>query len=112
MQDKFFNLFNSDNATLITHCPVCSLRYDPLEAKILDETEHAHLVYVKCRSCESAVLALIMSNNMGVSSIGLITDLSSDDVMKFKDSDIINANDVIEVHQFLSKQKVLIDHLD
>ena len=112
MQDKFFNLFNSDNATLITHCPVCSLRYDPLDAKILDESENAHLIYVKCRNCKSAVLAVIMSNPMGVSSIGLITDLSSDDVLKFRDGRAINADDVLEAHQFLSKQKVLIDHFD
>lgn len=111
MEDKFFNLFN-DGTTLITHCPICSVRYDPLEAKILDEDGPSHLVYIKCRNCASAVLAVIVTNNMGVSSIGLITDLSSDDVVKFREKEAINPDDVIEAHEFFNKEKVLIDHFD
>lgn len=110
MGEKLFNLFN-DNPTLITHCPVCNLRYDPIEARILEEGDNAHLVFIKCRDCASAVLAVIVSNNMGISSIGLITDLSAEDVIRFKQRGKISVDDVIEVHQFLSKDKVVIDHL-
>ena len=109
MEDKFFNLFN-DSTTLITHCPICNLRFDPLEAKILDESDNSHLVFIKCQSCQSAILAIIVSNNMGVSSIGLVTDLSSDDILKFKEQEAVSCDDVIEAHQFFSKEKVLIDH--
>lgn len=111
MGDNFFNLFN-DNTTLITHCPVCSLRYDPLEAKILDEGDNSHLVYIKCRSCKSAILAVIMANNLGISSVGLITDLTGDDVLKFRETVAVHCDDVIEVHQFLNKEKVIVDYLD
>ena len=111
MKDKFFNLFN-DNTTLITHCPVCSLKYDPLEAKILNEGDNAHLVYIKCDSCQSAILAVIMANNMGLSSVGLITDLTGDDVVKFKNASAISYDDVIDAHQFLNKQKAVIEYLD
>lgn len=111
MGEKLFNLFN-DNPTLITHCPVCSQRYDPLEARILEEGENAHLVYISCRDCKSSILAVIVANNMGISSLGLITDLSSDNVMDFKSSKSISVDDVIEVHQLLSKEKVSIDQLN
>lgn len=111
MEDKFFNLFN-DSTTLITHCPICNLRFDPLEAKILDENDSSHLVYIKCQSCKSAILAIIVSSNMGVSSIGLVTDLSSDDVLRFKEQAAISSDDVIEAHQFFNKEKVLIDHFE
>ena len=108
--EKIFNLFN-DNPTLITHCPVCNVRYDPLEARVLEEGESAHLVYIKCRQCQSAILALIVANSLGISSMGLITDLNGDDVLKFKGAKPVNCDDVIEVHQFLNKEKVLIDYL-
>ena len=111
MEDKFFNLFN-DNTTLITHCPVCSLRYEPLEAKILDEGSNAHLVYIKCQNCHSSILAVIMASNFGLSSVGLITDLSGDDVLKFRDVEAISYDDVIEVHQFLNQEKVIVEYLD
>lgn len=111
MGEKIFNLFN-DNPTLITHCPVCNVRYDPLEARVLEERENAHLVYIKCRQCQSAILALIMANSLGISSMGLITDLNSDDILKFKAAKPVSCDDVIEVHQFLNKEKVLIDYFD
>ena len=111
MGDRLFNLFN-DNPTLITHCPVCNFRYDPLEARVLEEGDSAHLVYIRCRDCKSSILAVIVSSNMGISSIGLITDLNADDVMDFRTAKLISADDVIEVHQFLSKEKVLIDDFD
>ena len=111
MGEKLFNLFN-DNPTLITHCPICNLRYDPLEARVLEEGENAHLVYIKCRHCQSAILALIVASSLGISSIGLITDLSGDDILKFKTAKSISCDDVIEAHQFLTKEKVLIDYFD
>lgn len=111
MPEKLFNLF-SDNPTLITNCPVCNVRFDPLEARVIKERENAHLVYIKCRHCSSAILAVIVANSSGISSVGLITDLSSDDVLKFESVPAINCDDVIEVHQFLNQERVLIDHLD
>ena len=113
MEDKLFNLLNNEeNQTFITYCPVCNLRYDPLEAKVLQEGKNSHLLHIKCRHCKSSILALIVSNNLGLNSIGLITDLSSDDVVKFKKDKVITHDDIIELHQSISKEKALIDYLD
>ena len=106
-----FNLFN-DNPNLITHCPVCNRRYEVLEARILEEADNKHLVYIKCRSCQATVLAVIMTNNLGISSVGLITDLNGDDILKFKSAEAINCDDVLEVHQLLNKEHALIDYFD
>ncbi|OGY43056.1 MAG: hypothetical protein A2729_03765 [Candidatus Buchananbacteria bacterium RIFCSPHIGHO2_01_FULL_39_14] len=111
MTDKLFNFFN-DNPTLITHCPVCNLRFNPLEAKVLEEGENTHLVYIKCRHCQASILALISASQLGISSVGLITDLSGDDIMKFKEMSPITFDDVIESHQFLRREKALIEYLD
>ena len=111
MSNKLFNLFK-DNSAIITHCPVCSKRYNPVEAKVLEERDTAHLIYITCKHCHSAILALIVANNLGISSVGLITDLTSQDVLKFKSAKAINCDDVIELHQFLVKEKALINYLD
>lgn len=111
MEDKLFN-FLSDSTTLITHCPVCNLRYDPLEARILEESSSNHLVHITCRYCKASVLALIITSQMGVSSIGLITDLNSDEVSDFRKSGNVTTDDVIEIHQFLNRQRAFIDYLN
>ncbi len=108
IDDKFFNLFEESLKT-ISYCPVCNNRYNPIEAKVLVEKNDAHLIYIKCRRCQSAILAIILANNLGISSVGLITDLESDEVLKFKAVKQINFDDAIEMHQTLTKDKVLID---
>ncbi len=100
--NPFPNFFN-EGLRLISHCPLCESRYSPLEAKVVEEREGVHLVYIKCRKCLSSVIALILSSNLGVSSVGLVTDLSFDDLIKFKDAPNITIDEVIELHQLLEK---------
>ncbi len=111
MEEKFLSAF-SDNSTLVSHCPVCNLRYDPLNLHILDENERAHIVHVSCRYCHSAIIAVIIASSLGISSIGLITDLSADDAIRFRQSATISSDDVIEAYQFLHRDRVLIDHFE
>lgn len=111
MDDKFFNLFDESLKT-ISNCPVCNNRYNPVEARILIEKDDAHLIYIKCRNCQTAVLAVILANNLGISSVGLVTDLSSDDILRLQKAKPISSDQVIEMHQFLTKEKVLIDQFN
>ncbi|MFA5029462.1 MAG: hypothetical protein WC518_01775 [Patescibacteria group bacterium] len=104
MPDAFstnFNRFLDDGLKIVANCPVCHYHYNPGEAKVLEENEGAHLIYLKCRRCYSAILVLIMANNFGISSVGLITDLDSHEVMKFKAAKETNSDDVLSVHQLL-----------
>ena len=111
MKDNFFNLFN-DNPPLISHCPVCGIKFNPLEAKVIREGNSAHLIYIKCRHCQASLLALISAGNLGISSVGLVSDLSSEDAVKFQDFPNVSFDDVIEAHQYLTKEKVFINHWD
>lgn len=97
--------FFQEGLKLINHCPVCQSRYDQPEAKILEEREGACLIHLKCRRCGSSVVALVVANIFGITSVGLITDLASEEVLKFKDAAPIGADEVIDVHQLLSADK-------
>ncbi len=113
MKEKFFNLFNNgENQVFSNYCPVCNLHYKPLEAKVLEEGINSHLLYIKCQNCQSAVLTLVLNSNLGLTSIGLITDLKSDEVFKFKDQKNITYDDILEFHQLIKKEKALINYLD
>ncbi|MFH1226130.1 MAG: hypothetical protein V1684_02525 [bacterium] len=97
--------FFQEGLKLINYCPVCQNRYEQLEAKILEEREDACLIHLKCRRCSSSVVALVIANVLGVTSVGLITDLASEEVLKFKNLTPIGADEVIGIHQFLSADK-------
>ncbi|OGY45121.1 MAG: hypothetical protein A3J62_00940 [Candidatus Buchananbacteria bacterium RIFCSPHIGHO2_02_FULL_38_8] len=110
LDDKFFSLFDESLKTVF-RCPVCSNRYNPIEAKILAERDNAHLIYLQCLNCQTAILAVILANNLGLSSVGAITDLTSEDVLKFQESEAVSFDDVIEMHQILARDRVLIDQI-
>jgi len=109
MQDfgKLPNFFD-ESIKIISFCPVCNAKYNPIEAKVLEEKDEAHLVHIKCRRCQSNVVALILTSNLGISSMGIVTDLDSEDVIKFKSSKAVSADDVIDIYKILqSKSKIL-----
>ena len=92
---------SEEGLKMISHCPVCHYSNTAIEAKVLEESDNAHLVYIKCKRCQSAVLALFSTNSFGISSMGVITDFDSYEVAKFKNLSKVNTNDVLAVHKYL-----------
>ncbi len=99
-----FGQIPDDTLKLVSYCPVCHYHYDPFEAKILEESRGAHLIHVRCSRCNSAIVALIMTNSIGVSSVGLVTDLDGSEIVKFKDYQRISGDEVLEFYEFLQKE--------
>lgn len=111
-------IFNDNNSPffqeglkLISSCPVCQNRYGQMEAKVLAEADESYLIYVKCRRCASSVVALVTAGIFGITSVGLITDLAGDEVVKFKETDKITADEVIAIHQFLTEDKGVLEKI-
>ncbi|MBI3114982.1 MAG: hypothetical protein HYZ09_00615 [Candidatus Kerfeldbacteria bacterium] len=93
----------SEGLKVISACPLCEVHYSPLQAHIIEQREDAHLLHLECRNCGSAVVAAVLNGQLGISSVGLLTDLTSDDVMKFKDDPFgVNADDVLDLHTLLA----------
>jgi hypothetical protein len=88
----------NEGLKLVSYCPVCETRYNPMEAKVLGKDGETHLLHVQCRKCRNSILALVLVNQAGASSVGLLTDLSFEDVMTFRENQKVSINDVIDVH--------------
>lgn len=93
-----------DGLRLVSYCPVCETRYNPIEAKLLGQDGDTRLMHVQCRKCQHTVLALVLVNQVGASSIGILTDLSYTDVLKFTEHQRLSINDVLEVHRFFEQK--------
>ncbi|PJA45678.1 hypothetical protein CO174_01960 [Candidatus Uhrbacteria bacterium CG_4_9_14_3_um_filter_50_9] len=105
----------NEGLKLVSYCPVCETRYNPMEAQLLGQDGETHLLHVQCRTCHNSILALVLVNPSGASSVGLLTDLSYEDVMRFRGNGSVTVNDVIDTHkhledwgleEFLGKQQV------
>ncbi len=91
----------NDGLRLVSYCPVCETRYNPMEANLLGEDGETRLLHVQCRKCQHSILALVLVNQVGASSVGLLTDLTYEDVLKFRTNRLVSINDVIDVHSAL-----------
>ncbi len=87
---------------LISTCPICETRYHPTQARLLGRDGETHVFHVQCRKCHHSILACVLVNTVGSSSIGLLTDLDSDDVLAFRANANVSMNDVIESHTLFS----------
>lgn len=90
-----------DSLRIVSYCPLCEAEFNPMEARVLGENGETHLLHVRCKNCGNALLALVLVTKSGVSSVGLVTDLSYDDVMKFQAGQKVSVDDVLAVHDSL-----------
>mgnify|MGYP001568762633 CR=1 FL=1 len=77
-----------------------------MEARVLDEDGETHLLHVRCKNCANAMLALVLVTKAGVSSVGLVTDLSYEDVVQFRSSAKVSVDDVLSIHGILEQGKL------
>ncbi|MDP3985293.1 MAG: hypothetical protein Q8P82_00880 [bacterium] len=94
-----------DGLRLISVCPLCEAQYNPLEAHLIDEEDNSHLLHITCIKCSHAVLARVLVSSGGISSVGLVTDLSYDDVVKFRDAEEVKDDEVLALHGLLDTGK-------
>ncbi len=102
-----FNVFHS-NLHLNGRCPVCNTMYDLQKFKIIAEHDQNVLTYIQCTSCGSAVLSMMTAGQQGLQAVGLVTDLSVDEVVAFERSEAVTSDDVLGLHALLEKDSNII----
>ena len=94
------NIINS-SLKLVKECPVCNTRYTTRRAQIVEQTETGYLIYFSCIRCHSSLLANIVEMPFGLVGSAMLTDLELNEVQKFKNSEPVTVDDVLEIHQKL-----------
>ena len=100
-----------EDLRLISYCPLCHTHFNPREAKVLDERGDSHLLHIECRCCRSSIVVLVLASELGISSVGLITDLKSDEVIKFKDLPEVSSDDVLDIYNELNQKEIFLAKL-
>lgn len=86
---------------LITQCPVCGGDFETKAAKFFIKKEESQLVHITCGQCQGNFIAMIMIFGKGISTIGMVTDLSFEDVKRIYGSAPIEIDEVIEGYKYL-----------
>lgn len=86
---------------ILSACPLCKAHYNPLKTQIMAERDDAHLLFLECRQCGSAVMAIVTAGLTGLTSVGTVTDLTSQEVLDFQNKPAITCDDALDLYQLL-----------
>ena len=88
---------------LVSYCPVCDMRSKSMNARTLAAQGETKLMHIQCHKCANAFLAFVLVNQVGASSVGILTDLGYEDVVRFRSTKDVSVNDVIAAHEYFEK---------
>lgn len=94
-----------DGMRLMKQCPLCQTDYKFDQIDVIDEDAGAHLVHITCDTCAGNMLAILMLSGFGMSSVGMITDLSATDIRRLQDAEPISADDVLSMYEALHTKR-------
>lgn len=96
-------ILNKLKKETVIYCPLCNKEYRPDNLRVVEEAGETVLAHSSCPACAGAVLSLLYKDLMGITLLGLVTDLDYDDALKFKDGEIIKTDEVLKLYQLLAK---------
>ncbi len=90
-------------------CPICSTKYLVEQTRVISSQQHMPfneariLIHSDCAKCKSSVMFNVEIRGPQVYSVGMVTDLTSADSMKFKDFSRISTDELINLHLTLQE---------
>lgn len=99
------NAFFKEQNDVVGDCPVCETTFRSEDVTTVRETEEITLLHASCHKCQSSVMVGIVGPDLGVAtSIGMLTDLTKEDIERFSSTDKVSVDDVLDFHKFLKEQ--------
>ena len=96
--------FTPETLRILAQCPVCQQKRDTVEARVLEEEDGARLVHLRCQSCGNSMVNLLVQDPNGISAMGVLTDLSADDMVRTRHQSPVTEDDVLDAYARLKEQ--------
>lgn len=90
-------------------CPICAHKYGKNGTRVIESEqdntfgEAYVLIHSDCAKCKSSIVFSVEIKGPEVFSVGMITDLTQSDTIKFRKFEPLKSGDVLSVHQGLKK---------
>jgi hypothetical protein len=96
-----------DRLRLMRECPLCGGAYQEKQVEIIEENGSGHLVHITCDQCQNAILSLVVVSQIGMSSVGIVTDLSAIDARRLQKRPPVSEDVVLNFHQYLKSNDLV-----
>ncbi|HLD31689.1 MAG TPA: hypothetical protein VJB37_02220 [Patescibacteria group bacterium] len=94
------------NLKILSQCPLCQGSYEAGKDNVLAERAGVHLVHVTCPHCQNAILAMVSVSRSGLSSVGMVTDLSAADVRRLRARATLSEEEMFSYCQLIHNNKI------
>ncbi len=94
-----------NNLESLAKCPICNKNYGQTNILVLEDSDRKKTLHVTCRSCNVSSLVFISSGKMGIVSLGMLTDLTTEEARLIFKGEAVSTDQVIDVHEYLKNTK-------
>lgn len=90
-------------------CPICGNKYAKASTRIIESEqdrvfdEAYILIHSDCGKCKGSIVFSVEIHGPEVFSVGMITDLTEHDTIKFRKFEAIPSGEILKMHQDLKK---------
>lgn len=91
----------------INRCPLCGSNYDAEKAELFAKNETANMIHLTCTQCSGYFIAMVLVVGRGLSSVGMVTDLSFKDISKLHKVAPFTTDDKIRGYETIHSQYFL-----
>lgn len=90
----------------IGSCSLCGTTFAPRSSHVLERAEEVSEVYAECGKCKASALVYVLKNDGNfVTTIGMLTDMKKDDILRFRKMQPITEDEVLRLHQILERKQ-------
>jgi hypothetical protein len=97
--------FPLENLQALVRCIACNQSKSARKIVVLDEQEKKTTLHVVCDQCGGASLVHLSLGQMGIVSLGVMTDLEQSEAKRLYQGAPISAEDVFVTHQYLKEYR-------
>jgi len=98
----------TNNLDSLAKCAVCGNSFEANDILLLEEKDQKSTIHATCFKCKSTSMIFLSSTQSGLVSLGVATDLDKNEVKKIFGKEAISVDEVIDAHQFVSKNTDLL----
>ena len=95
-------MLNKIKKEAIIFCPLCDREYKPTNLQIVKQTGEIALAHSHCPHCEGAIMSILYQDMMGITLVGLVTDLNYQDAVRINKIATVGEDDVLELFESIN----------
>lgn len=97
-----FEFGKDNNADVLSQCAVCRNAFSQEDVTVLEEGENRNTFHVSCFKCKSAAIIFLSSNQSGIVSLGMATDLNSQEAGEMIGRSALDSEDVLNAYRAIT----------